>query len=43
MVLEAAGSTAEAAWFDVATVGNLPLTEVTRDAVGRLVAETAHG
>jgi 8-oxo-dGTP diphosphatase len=42
VVLETGGSTVEADWFDLATVGNLPLTEVTRDAVGRLAAETPH-
>ncbi|RSM51210.1 NUDIX hydrolase [Actinoplanes sp. ATCC 53533] len=43
VVIEAAGgSTVAAGWFDSDTVGDLPLTEVTRDAVGRLAAETAH-
>lgn len=42
-VIEAAGgSTAEAGWFDADTVGNLPLTEVTRSAVRRLAAEKTH-
>jgi 8-oxo-dGTP diphosphatase len=42
-VIEAAGgSTAEAGWFDAGTVSDLPLTEVTREAAGRLAAETAH-
>jgi len=41
VVLEAGGSTVEAGWFDAATVGNLPLTEVTRDAVGRLAADSS--
>jgi ADP-ribose pyrophosphatase YjhB (NUDIX family) len=41
-VQEAGGSTSEAGWFDVATVSSLPLTEVTREAVGRLAVETAH-
>jgi ADP-ribose pyrophosphatase YjhB (NUDIX family) len=40
-VQEAGGSTSEAAWFDAATVGSLPLTEVTRETVGRLAVETA--
>jgi ADP-ribose pyrophosphatase YjhB (NUDIX family) len=42
VVQEAGGSTSEANWFDAATVGNLPLTEVTREAVDRLAVETAH-
>jgi len=43
VVIEAAGgSTAMARWFDADTVGDLPLTEVTREMVGRLAAETAH-
>ena len=43
VVIEAAGgSTAVARWFDADTVGDLPLTEVTREMVGRLAAETAH-
>jgi 8-oxo-dGTP diphosphatase len=42
-VIEAAGgSTAAAGWFDPGTVGNLRLTEVTREAVGWLATETAH-
>ena len=35
-VTEAAGgSTAEAAWFTPDQAGNLPLTELARDALGR--------
>jgi 8-oxo-dGTP diphosphatase len=42
-VIEAAGgSTAEAAWFTLDTLGEVPLTEVGRWAVARLTAETAH-
>jgi 8-oxo-dGTP diphosphatase len=42
-VIEAAGgSTAEAAWFALDTVGDVPLTEVARWAVARLTAETGH-
>ena len=42
-VVEAAGgSTAAAGWFDADTVGNLPLTEVTRAAVRRLATEKTH-
>jgi 8-oxo-dGTP diphosphatase len=42
-VVEAAGgSTAEAGWFDPGTLSELPLTEVTREMVARLAAETAH-
>ncbi|GAA3336991.1 hypothetical protein GCM10020358_11640 [Amorphoplanes nipponensis] len=42
-VVEAAGgSTAAAAWFPSDTVGELPLTEVTREAVALLDAEKAH-
>ncbi len=43
LVIEAAGgSTAAAGWFGADTVGGLALTEVTREAVARLAAETAH-
>jgi 8-oxo-dGTP diphosphatase len=42
-VVEAAGgSTAAAGWFDPGTLSDLPLTEVTREMVARLAAETAH-
>ena len=41
-VTEAGGSTAAAGWFDPGTLGDLPLTEVTREAIARLDAETAH-
>ncbi|AGZ39288.1 NUDIX domain-containing protein [Actinoplanes friuliensis] len=39
---EKGGSTAAAGWFDLATVSEMPLTEVTRAAAGRLAEETAH-
>ncbi|MGW4947850.1 NUDIX domain-containing protein [Actinoplanes sp. NPDC004185] len=42
-VVEAAGgSTAAADWFDPATLSDLRLTEVTREMVALLAAETAH-
>ncbi|GAA3911162.1 NUDIX domain-containing protein [Actinoplanes auranticolor] len=41
-VLESGGSTAAAGWFDPGTLGDIPLTEVTREAIARLDAETAH-
>jgi len=42
-VVEAAGgSTAAAGWFDPGTLRDLHLTEVTREMVARLAAETAH-
>jgi len=43
VVLEATGgSTAQAGWFEADTLSELPVTEVTRGAVGRLAAEAAH-
>jgi hypothetical protein len=42
VVQETGGSTVEANWFDLATVGSLQLTEVTRDSLDRLAAETTH-
>jgi len=36
------GSTAAARWFTPEQVGSLPLTGVTRTALGRLAGETAH-
>jgi ADP-ribose pyrophosphatase YjhB (NUDIX family) len=43
VVVEAAGgSTAEAGWFNLSTVRDLPLTEVTGSAIGLLTSESSH-
>jgi 8-oxo-dGTP diphosphatase len=43
VVVEAAGgSTVEAGWFNLSTVRDLPLTEVTGSAIGLLTSESSH-